>query len=81
MEKPITESPAEADDIVSAAEKKGIKIVNVGIGPGWELPTEYKNRVKEYMGVLGNNVDIWEIGNEINGEWLGSKQSVINKIS
>jgi len=42
---------------------------------------QFKNRVKEYLGVLGNKVDIWEIGNEINGEWLGSKQSVINKIS
>ena len=42
---------------------------------------QYKNRVKEYLGVLGNKVDIWEIGNEINGEWLGSTQSVINKIS
>ena len=42
---------------------------------------QYKNRVKEYLGVLGNKVDIWEIGNEVNGEWLGSKQSVINKIS
>jgi hypothetical protein len=42
---------------------------------------QYKNRVKEYLGVLGDKVDIWEIGNEINGEWLGSTQSVINKIS
>lgn len=42
---------------------------------------QYKNRVREYIRVLGDRVDIWEIGNEINGEWLGSTQSVISKIS
>jgi len=42
---------------------------------------QYKNRVREYLRVLGDKVDIWEIGNEINGEWLGSTQSVISKIS
>lgn len=37
------------EDTVKAqrdAEKKGIKIINVGIGEGWELPEQYKNRVK-----------------------------------
>jgi len=28
------------------AQKQGIKIINVGIGYGWELPVQYKNRVK-----------------------------------
>ena len=42
---------------------------------------QYKNRIREYIRVLGDKVDIWEIGNEINGEWLGSTQSVVDKIS
>lgn len=41
---------------------------------------QYVDRVNEYMNTLGNNVDIWEIGNEVNGEWLGNKDSVIKKI-
>ena len=41
---------------------------------------QYIDRVNEYMNALGNNVDIWEIGNEVNGEWLGNKDSVIKKI-
>lgn len=31
---------------------------------------EYEARVIEYLDVLGPMVDIWEVGNEINGEWL-----------
>ena len=33
-------------------------------------PAEYINRFKDYVDTLGKVVDIWEIGNEINGEWL-----------
>jgi len=31
---------------------------------------QYKTRTAEYLSAL--NLDIWEVGNEINGEWLGS---------
>ena len=41
---------------------------------------QYKDRVDEYVPLLGNKVDIWEVGNEVNGEWLGNKDSVITKI-
>ena len=33
-------------------------------------PAEYLNRFKDYVTTLGPSVDIWEVGNEINGEWL-----------
>ena len=41
----------------------------------------YEARTSEYMNALGNNVDIWEIGNEINGEWLGDTPSVVAKMN
>lgn len=41
----------------------------------------YSTRVREYIKELGDFVDIWEIGNEVNGEWLGSTSDVIHKIS
>ena len=31
---------------------------------------EYEARAIEYVDVLDEHVDIWEIGNEINGEWV-----------
>lgn len=31
----------------------------------------YQKRVNDYVGQLDQYVDIWEIGNEINGSWLG----------
>jgi hypothetical protein len=33
-------------------------------------PTEHLNRFKDYVTTLGTFVYIWEVGNEINGEWL-----------
>jgi len=33
-------------------------------------PSEYLDRFKDYVTTLGTYVDIWEVGNEINGEWL-----------
>lgn len=42
---------------------------------------QYGDRAIEYVSLLGNKVDIWEIGNEINGEWLGNKDSVILKLT
>ncbi len=34
---------------------------------------EYEARYVEYMKVLGDLVTVWEIGNELNGEWLEEK--------
>ena len=41
----------------------------------------YSARTAEYMNALGDNVDIWEIGNEINGEWLGDTPTVVAKMN
>jgi len=42
---------------------------------------QFTNRVNEYVNTLGDKVNIWEIGNEINGEWLGSTSSVVAKMT
>jgi hypothetical protein len=31
----------------------------------------FQSRVEEYLGALGTSVDLWEIGNEVNGNWTG----------
>jgi len=33
-------------------------------------PSEHLARFKDYVDTLGSTVDMWEVGNEINGEWL-----------
>jgi hypothetical protein len=40
----------------------------------------YSQRVKEYLDAHNDKVDIWEIGNEVNGEWLGNPSHVVKKI-
>ena len=41
----------------------------------------YKKRVDEYLNTLGDVVDVWEIGNEVNGEWTGKPSDVAKKIA
>jgi hypothetical protein len=41
---------------------------------------QYVARTNEYVNLLGSKVDIWEIGNEVNGEWLGPIADVVAKI-
>lgn len=42
---------------------------------------DYVARTTQYLSTLDNDVDIWEIGNEINGEWLGDTPTVVAKMN
>jgi hypothetical protein len=42
---------------------------------------QYVSRVNEYLSAFPTKVDIWEIGNEVNGEWCGKIDTVVKKIS
>jgi len=42
--------------------------------------SEYIARAQSYVATLGNQVDTWEVGNEVNGNWLGSYPDVSAKI-
>ncbi|AZZ35308.1 hypothetical protein CIK05_00320 [Bdellovibrio sp. qaytius] len=44
-------------------------------------PAQYQARTTEYLNSMQDVVDIWEVGNEINGEWLGTTASVVTKMS
>ena len=44
-------------------------------------PAQYSARTTELMNGLGSNVDIWEVGNEINGEWLGTNTDTVAKMT
>jgi len=37
---------------------------------------DYTNRATQYVNAFLNKIDIWEVGNEVNGEWLGNSDSV-----
>jgi hypothetical protein len=38
-------------------------------------------RAQEYVATLGGSVDIWEVGNEVNGNWTGSYAAVAEKLT
>jgi hypothetical protein len=42
--------------------------------------SDYIARTHEYLDALGDKVDLWEIGNEINGDWLGNESDVVAKM-
>ncbi len=37
-------------------------------------------RVARYLAAFGNAIDIWEVGNEVNGNWLGPPSDVVAKL-
>jgi hypothetical protein len=41
----------------------------------------FQKRVDNYLSVLGGSVDIWEVGNEVNGEWTRNIDKTIAKIN
>jgi hypothetical protein len=44
-------------------------------------PQAYYNRTTEFLNGFKDKVDLWEVGNEVNGEWLGTTPDVVAKIS
>lgn len=46
------------------------------------LSTEaFQARVQEYLAALSGSVDIWEVGNEVNGNWTGPYETVAAKLT
>jgi len=41
----------------------------------------FQARVEAYLHTLGSEVDIWEVGNEVNGNWTGSYPAVAAKLT
>ncbi len=61
--KPVTEIRQSArvmGEILDSSSMKGYTV------------SEYEARTKEYLRTLGAQIDYWEIGNEVNGNWLGT---------
>ncbi|GAA1136972.1 hypothetical protein F4556_001954 [Kitasatospora gansuensis] len=43
--------------------------------------TEYHDRTAALLAEFGGQIDVWEVGNEINGEWLGPAPEVTEKVT
>jgi hypothetical protein len=41
----------------------------------------YDKRVKSYVAAFGGDIDVWEIGNEVNGNWTGRYTTVEAKLT
>ncbi|HEX8762633.1 MAG TPA: DUF4082 domain-containing protein [Candidatus Saccharimonadales bacterium] len=42
---------------------------------------QYHDRTAQFLSAFGNSVDLWEIGNEVNGNWTGNYNDVGAKIT
>jgi hypothetical protein len=40
----------------------------------------YRARAKVFVEQFGDSIDIWEIGNELNGEWVGTPTTINAKV-
>jgi hypothetical protein len=43
--------------------------------------TAYRARVSSYLGAFANQIDLWEVGNEVNGSWTGRYPVVSAKLT
>jgi hypothetical protein len=43
--------------------------------------TQYTQRTSDYLSAFPSGVDLWEVGNEINGNWLGTESDVVAKMT
>lgn len=41
---------------------------------------EYRQRYSSFMDALGDSVQLWEVGNEVNGDWTGDSEAMGRKI-
>lgn len=41
----------------------------------------YAQRTRSYLAAFGGEVDVWEVGNEVNGNWTGSYATVAAKLT
>jgi hypothetical protein len=41
----------------------------------------YSARTTQYLDAFPSGVDLWEVGNEINGNWLGATHDVVDKMT
>jgi hypothetical protein len=44
-------------------------------------PSAYTQRTTDYLNAFPTGVDLWEVGNEINGNWLGTTSDVVAKMT
>ncbi len=44
-------------------------------------PAQYAQRTSDYLAAFPSGVDLWEVGNEINGNWLGAQADVASKMT
>lgn len=76
---PASDYKPIVDELQSASYVMG-EILDSYYMPKYSVQA-YKDRTTEYLNSLGSSVNIWEIGNEINGEWLGDTTSVKAKMT
>jgi hypothetical protein len=41
----------------------------------------YRQRAGSFVNAFGSQIDLWEVGNEVNGEWLGRTSQTVAKMS
>lgn len=66
------------DEIVSELRRRGLKVMGCVLDtaqwPGGLTPETYSERVKNLVLHYKDQIRSWEVGSEINGDWLGGRK-------
>jgi len=82
FDQPKNGSPVASDYLASVTSVSAVSDILGLLIDSSDMPNSslsyVQSRVSSYLSALGSKVAVWEVGNEINGNWLGS--GVIPKV-
>lgn len=79
----LDQDPASYTDAVTQLSEHAVVLAQVVDSSDFTSITndQYLDRFRTYVAIFGNRIPLWEIGNEVNGEWLGDPAAVVKAIS
>jgi hypothetical protein len=75
-------SPADYADAISALHPVAYlmgELVDSSAAKSYSVAS-YRQKTADFVNAFGRQVDLWEIGNEVNGEWVGQTPDEVAKI-
>ncbi len=75
---PATAYRAAVDNIAAVSFTQGMLLDSYYVSE-YSI-ADYLARADEYFREFGPVIDLWEVGNEVNGEWLGDSRDVARKV-
>lgn len=77
------QAPSDYQAAVNALQPKAYLMGELLDSESMKVSTvaQYQARASQYVNAFGSQIDLWEVGNEVNGNWTGNYTDVAAKIT